>query len=79
MLLSEFLEYSQAAWDHVNESDPRSPLRYGQALYNLLPEDITVQLVWGETDFYYWNNYTFADINEICYDLCSDYIKEPSA
>jgi hypothetical protein len=73
MLLTKFLEYSQAAWNAVNDSDPRSPLRYGQALYQLLPEHITNQLVFGETDFYYWHNDGFSEINEICYNLCSDY------
>jgi hypothetical protein len=77
MLLSEFLEYSQAAWNAVNDSDPRSPLRYGQALYNRLPEDVTDKLSWqDETDFFYWSNNEFVDINEICYNLCSDYTVE---
>ncbi len=73
MLISEFLEYSQLAWNKVHNSDPRSPLRYGQALWNILPEDFLAPIYQTDMDFYYFSNNKVDRINTICYQLCDDY------
>ena len=76
MLMLEFLGIKQKAWDLVGQSDKRSPLRYGQALSQLLPAEITDQLIWGVNDFYYYENTRFHEIDMICYRLCEDW-QEP--
>ncbi len=78
MLMQEFINYTIQAWDLVEKSDKRSPLRYGQALWQILPQDVLDKLVWGETDFFYYSNDRYMDINMICYRLCSDWV-EPEA
>ena len=31
--------------------------RFGQAMYNLLPKEVTEQIYMTELDFFYWNDY----------------------
>lgn len=31
-------------------------IRLGQAISNILDKSVAENLVWGETDFYYWSN-----------------------
>jgi hypothetical protein len=75
MLISEFLEYSEAAWDAVYRSDPRSPLRYGQALHWAIPQEFFAPIHQTDSDFYYWVNEHYEEINQICFELCEDYQK----
>jgi hypothetical protein len=73
MLISEFLEYSQQAWKAVKDSDPRSPLRYGQALYLVLPDEFFEPIYQTDEDFFYFSNDRAGHIDQICYSMCEDY------
>jgi hypothetical protein len=73
MLISEFLEYSQQARQKVKDSDQRSPLRYGQALYLVLPDEFFEPIYQTDKDYFYWKNERAGDIDQICYSLCEDY------
>ena len=73
MLISEFLDCSQKAWQKVKDSDPRSPLRYGQALYIILPDEFFQHICQTDNDFFYWNNGRASEIDQICYSMCEDY------
>jgi hypothetical protein len=73
MLISEFLEYSQQAWQKVKESDKRSPLRYGQALYLVLPDEFFEHTYQTDKDFFYFSDERTSEIDQICYSLCEDY------
>lgn len=73
MLISEFLEYSQQAWQKVKDSNPRNPLRYGQALYLILPDEFFEHIYQTDNDFFYWNNGRANEIDQICYSICEDY------
>jgi hypothetical protein len=75
MLIQEFLEYSEAVWDAVYRSDPRSPLRYGQSLWNVIPSEFFAPIHQTDSDFYYFRNDQYEEINEICFSLCEDYDK----
>jgi len=73
MLILEFLDYSQQAWQKVKDSDPRSPLRYGQALYLILPDEFFEPIYQTDKDFFYWKNELAGQIDQICYSMCEDY------
>lgn len=73
MKIKEFLEYSRKAHRMVGLSDPRSPLRYGQALFYVLSDEFTDNFYQTENDFFYWSNDRISDIDLICLKLCDDY------
>lgn len=72
MLISEFLEYSQQAWKKVKDSDQRSPLRYGQALYLILPDEFFDPIYQTDKDFFYFSDERAGHIDQICFSMCED-------
>jgi hemerythrin len=75
MQILEFLEYSQQAWQKVKESDQHTlhTLRYGQALYLVLPDEFFEHIYQTDKDFFYWGNERAEEIDQICYAMCADY------
>jgi hypothetical protein len=72
MKLVEFYEYSQQAWKAVEEGK-HYHYRYGQALFNILPEEFTKAIYLSDDDFFHWDNERWQEIDDICYSLCDDY------
>lgn len=58
------------AW-HVHtkvNQDPRAKYRFGQALWNLLPCQVSGELYMTNKDFFYWPDERVAEILEIVYN-----------
>jgi hypothetical protein len=75
MLISEFLEYSEAAWDAVHRSDPRSPHTYAQCLWAVTPAEFLARNKKATVGFIPWSDERYEEINQICFELCEDYRK----
>lgn len=62
--------YIKVAWIQV-EHGKEYQYRFGQALYNLLPNYVTHQIYMTEFDFFYWTDYN--KVLEVAYNqLCKE-------
>jgi hypothetical protein len=74
MLIQEYLNLKEQAWKEVKQGESYS-YRYGQAVWNLLPKEVSDKIYLTDEDFFQWPNNRFHEIDMICYRLCEDWVE----
>ena len=64
--LNGLIELAWKVYRDVNQ-DPRAKYRFGQALWNVLPDSVTKHIWNTDKDFFYWSDERVAEILEIVY------------
>lgn len=61
--------YIHEAWyNHTKvNQDPRAKYRFGQALWNVLPDKVTNPIYMTEKDFFHWSDERVEEILQIVY------------
>ena len=61
--------YINKAWGiHTSvNTDPRAKYRFGQALWNVLPDKVTNTIYMTEKDFFHWSDERVEEILQIVY------------
>lgn len=65
-------KYIDEAWyNHAKvNQDPRAKYRFGQALWNVLPDKVTNPIYMTEKDFFHWSDERVEEILQIVYSEC---------
>lgn len=64
--LNELIQLAWKVHREVNQ-DPRAKYRFGQSLWNVLPDVVTGGIAQTDKDFFYWSDGRVAEILEIAY------------